>query len=95
MSKNTKIKITDFVPGVLAILAFVARYIKFYKVVDFGDFGKVYISFVQKMQECSKPLYSMLDGCSGVGTMNTIWWIVIAVLLLVQIFILYKRFAKK
>lgn len=95
MSKKMKIKITDFVPGVLAILAFVARYIKFYKVVDFGDFGKVYISFVQKMQECSKPLYKMLDGCSGVGTMNTIWWIVIAALLLVQVFILYKRFAKK
>ena len=47
------------------------------------------------MQECSKPLVGMLDTCSGVGTTNTIWWVVIAALLLVQIFILYKRFAKK
>ncbi|HRS42840.1 MAG TPA: hypothetical protein P5530_03140 [Candidatus Diapherotrites archaeon] len=95
MSKKMKIKITDFVPGVLAILAFVARYIKFYKVIDNKILGKVYISFVQKMQECNKPLVGMLDTCSGVGTTNTIWWVVIAALLLVQIFILYKRFAKK
>jgi Na+/proline symporter len=93
MSK--KIKIIDFIPGVLAILLFVARYIKFFKVIDFGDLGKVYISFVQKIQECSKPLISRLDTCSGIGTTNTIWWIAIVVLLAVQGFILYKKFAKK
>lgn len=95
MAKKLKFKITDIVPGVLAALAYAGRHIKFYKVYDFGDFGKSYISFTQKLETCSKPLIGKLDTCSGIATTNTIWWVVIGLLVLVQLFFIYKRFIKK
>lgn len=89
-----KFKITHIIPGILAILLFVARYIKFIKVFDFGDLGSTYISFVEKISYCGNQVIGLLDTCKNVGTLNIVWWVVIGILLLIQVFLIYKMFKK-
>jgi hypothetical protein len=69
MYKNNKIKLIDFIWIVIAGILFSLRYVKIMS-VDYGVFGNTYITFVQKISNCSLPIYNLLQTCQNVNLIN-------------------------
>jgi len=74
----------------IAAILFALRYVKIIN-VDYGFFGSNYITFVEKISNCSLPVMNALDTCKNVDLVNIIWWAVIAILVIIQFVVLFKN----
>lgn len=93
MNKTEKLNLWDFKLLFVAASLFVLRYIKISR-VDFGFLGETYISFVQEIKNCTLPIISATERCSTVSLINTLFWIVFGVLILLQLIIIYNKIKK-
>ncbi|MCK9292474.1 MAG: hypothetical protein WCY27_03460 [archaeon] len=93
MNKKKKVGIFDFVWIIIAGIFFSLRYVKIIN-VDWGILGSANITFVQKLSDCSLPIVNALDTCKNIGLINTIWWVVIGVLVVVQLVVLANKLKK-
>ena len=90
MNKKFKIGVFDLIWLLFAGVAFGLRYVKIIS-VDFGIFGSTYITFIQKINNCSLPIINTLKTCQNITITNIIWWAVIGMLVVVQLIVLANR----
>ncbi|MFA5745464.1 MAG: hypothetical protein WCX82_04030 [archaeon] len=94
MNKTKELNLWDFKLLFVAALLFALRYVKISR-VDFGFLGETYISFVQEIKNCTLPIINATERCSNVSLINTIFWIVFGILILIQLIILYNKIIVK
>jgi hypothetical protein len=90
MDHKNRISVFDFIWVLIAAIVFSLRYIKIIN-VDFGVFGSTYITFVQKISDCSLPVLNALNTCQNVSIVNIVWWLIIAVLVIIQLIVLANK----
>jgi len=90
MSHRNKVSVFDFIWVLIAAVVFALRYVKIVN-VDFGIFGSSYITFVQKISDCSLPVVNALTTCQNVSIINIIWWGVIGILIVIQLVVLANK----
>ena len=93
MKHKNKVNVFDFVWVFIAAIIFGLRYIKI-MVVDFGFFGSSYVTIVQKVSDCNSIIVSALQTCQNVNTINTVWWIVIGILVIIQLVVIFNKLKK-
>ncbi len=88
-----KISIFDFIWIIIAGILFGLRYVKIIN-VDYGIFGSTYITFVQKISNCSLPIVNTLKTCQNIDIINFVWLLVIGIFIVIQLMVLIKKFKK-
>ena len=94
MKNKTKLKANNFIWIFLAAVLFVLRYVTFLT-VDRLLLGSTKMSFAQKLEYCSKPIIENLETCTNVGFYNNLFWIIFVILIIIQLFVIYKKYLSK
>jgi len=92
MKNKNKFKIKNFVWLFVAAFFFLLRYVAFIK-VDRPLSGVAYMSFVEKLEYCGRPIVEALEleTCKNIGFYNSLFWVIFAILIVVQLFVIYKK----
>jgi len=89
---SRKINAFTFIPGLLAIVLLILRStLKIWTAIDFDFLGKVNLTLSDFYSRCTSTLITNTDKCNNIQTVNTVFWILFGVLVVIQIYCLTKR----